>query len=147
MAHLCAEQPEKIEQPVIGFNAEQLEECDLEGRENVLQRVNMITHSTSNLSMLGSSNCVLFTHKIKTGQMICLRHDHDGCVWITKQANNENWELEHIYTFPGFGYVEASKTNKKFCVSPSSKDYKIYYFTIYFTFLIKINIFFKMDLS
>ncbi|XP_051163869.1 nudC domain-containing protein 1-like [Leptopilina boulardi] len=119
LAHLCSDQPERVEQPALGFNSEQLEECDLEGRENVLQRVNMNTHSTSNLSMLGSSNCILFTQKIKSGQMLCFRHDHDGCIWTTKQSDNENWELEHIWTFPAFGYVEASKTNKKFCVSPS----------------------------
>ena len=125
MAHLCTDLPESTEQSVIGFNAEQLEECDLTGRENILQRVNMTTHSTSTLSMLGSSNYVIFTQKIKTGQMLCLRHDHDGCVWVSKQANvdEEKWPLEHIWTFPGFGYVEAGKANKKFSISSPSKDF------------------------
>lgn len=119
LAHLCSEQPERVEQPALGFNSEQLEECDLEGRENILQRVNMNSHSTTNLSMLGSSNCILYTQKIKSGQMLCLRHDHDGCIWTTKESDDENWNLEHISTFPALGYVEASKTNKKFCISPS----------------------------
>ncbi|XP_043481476.1 nudC domain-containing protein 1 [Leptopilina heterotoma] len=119
LAHLCSEQPERVEQPALGFNSEQLEECDLEGRENILQRVNMNSHSTTNLSMLGSSNCILYTQKIKSGQMLCFRHDHDGCIWTTKESDDENWNLEHIWTFPALGYVEASKTNKKFCISPS----------------------------
>jgi hypothetical protein len=67
--------------------------------------------------MLGSNNRILFIEKQSFGQMICLRHDHDGCIWKIKDSDSEDWELEHIHTFPGFGYVEASKTNKKFCVS------------------------------
>ncbi|KAG7199156.1 hypothetical protein KM043_018045 [Ampulex compressa] len=110
-------------QPCIGFNAEQLEECDLEARDNLLQRVNLATQATTHLSMLGINNHVLFTYKKKSGQAICLRHDHDGCVWETVDTIEDQWGIKHICTFPGFGYVEASKSNKKFCVSPPDGSY------------------------
>lgn len=110
-------------QPCLGFNAEQLEECDLEGKDNLLQRIDLFKQENTHLAMLGTNNHVLFTYKTKSGQAICLRHDNDGCLWITGKADDTKWDMEHYYTFPGFGYVEASKTNKKFCVSPVGKDH------------------------
>ncbi|XP_076624773.1 nudC domain-containing protein 1 isoform X2 [Colletes latitarsis] len=138
LAHLCTDQADsKLEgQPCVGFNAEQLEECDLEGKDNLLQRINLVTQENTHLAMLGTSNHVLFTYKTKSGRAICLRHDNDGCLWITGQENHTKWDIQHHYTFPGFGYVEASKSNKKFCVSPISRwfvcsntgTHKIYFF-------------------
>lgn len=73
--------------------------------------------------MLGAHNHVIFTHRLKSSQLLCIRHDHDGCVWSTQESTKENWKIDHTYTFPGFGYVEASKRNKKFCVSPPKCQY------------------------
>nr|XP_003706565.1 PREDICTED: nudC domain-containing protein 1 isoform X1 [Megachile rotundata]XP_012148171.1 PREDICTED: nudC domain-containing protein 1 isoform X1 [Megachile rotundata]XP_012148172.1 PREDICTED: nudC domain-containing protein 1 isoform X1 [Megachile rotundata] len=124
LAHLCTDQTDnKQGQPCLGFNAEQLEECDLEGKDNLLQRIDLTTQENTHLAMLGTSNHVLFTYKTKSGQAICLRHDNDGCLWITGEVDNIKWNMEHYYTFPGFGYVEASKCNKKFCVSPNDGSY------------------------
>ncbi|OXU21847.1 hypothetical protein TSAR_001486 [Trichomalopsis sarcophagae] len=125
LSHLCSSEQESNTQgqPAIGFNSEQLEECDLSGSENILQRIDLNAHNITHMAMLGSSNRVLFTEKQSSGQIICLRHDHDGCTWLMRESDGEDWDLEHIYTFPGFGYVEASKTNKKFCVSPPDGSY------------------------
>ncbi|KZC07704.1 PREDICTED: nudC domain-containing protein 1 [Dufourea novaeangliae] len=125
LAHLCTDQTDsKLEgQPCIGFNSEQLEECDLEGKDNLLQRINLVTQENTHLAMLGTNNHVLFTYKTKSGQAICLRHDNDGCLWITGKADDTKWNIENRYIFPGFGYVEASKSNKKFCVSPYDGSY------------------------
>ena len=125
LGHLCTSRVDvKLEgQPCLGFNAEQLEECDLEGKDNLLQRIHLAPQENTHLAMLGASNHVLFTYKTKSGQAICLRHDNDGCLWITGQADDAKWDMEHCYTFPGFGYVEASKSNKKFCVSPVDGSY------------------------
>lgn len=125
LAHMCTNRVDgKLEgQPCLGFNAEQLEECDLEGKDNLLQRVHLAPQENTHLAMLGASNHVLFTYKTKSGQAICLRHDNDGCLWVTGQADDIKWDMEHCYTFPGFGYVEASKSNKKFCVSPVDGSY------------------------
>lgn len=39
---------------------------------------------------------------------------------ITDSDNDYEWYLKHTDTLPGFGYIEAGKTNKQFCVSPFS---------------------------
>lgn len=122
----------------MGFNAEQLEECDLEGKDNFLQRINLLTRTTTHLARLGSNNHVLFTCKRKHGQMVCLRYDHDACVWeIDNKDDDIEWNLRHVHSFFGFGYVEASKTNKKFCVSPIGKVIEIF-FKYYFSNIFQI---------
>jgi len=135
LAHLCTDQQNNsagMDQPCVGFNAEQLEECDLEGKDNFLQRINLFTRATTHLARLGCNNHVLFTYKRKHGQMVCLRYDHDACVWEMGNGDNDiQWNLQHVHSFPGFGYVEASKTNKKFCVSPIGKATKIFFKKIF----------------
>lgn len=125
LAHLCSDEADNKQQgqPCLGFNAEQLEECDLEGKDNLLQRIDLVEEKNTHVAMLGASNHVLFTCKTKSGQAICLRHDNDGCMWVTGEVDDTKWNMEHYYTFPGFGYVEASKSNKKFCVSPTDGSY------------------------
>lgn len=127
LAHLCTDQQNSSaggDQPCVGFNAEQLEECDLEGKDNFLQRINLLTRMTTHLARLGSNNHMLFTYKRKHKQVVCLRYDHDACVWETGNGeDNAQWNLQHVHSFPGLGYVEASKTNKKFCVSPIDGSY------------------------
>ncbi|XP_029659461.1 nudC domain-containing protein 1 isoform X1 [Formica exsecta] len=126
LAHLCTDQNSSTggDQPCVGFNAEQLEECDLEGKDNFLQRINLSMQTTTHLARLGSNNHVLFTCKRKYGQAVCLRHDHDACVWVIDDVNDDaEWDIKHTHSFPRFGYVEASKTNKKFCVSPTDGSY------------------------
>lgn len=71
--------------------------------------------------MLGSSNRVLFSEKEHSGEIVCLRHDHDGCIWKMKETINIDLEFKHLHTFPGFGYVESSKTNKKLCLASPGK--------------------------
>lgn len=128
LAHLCTDQNSNTggDQPCVGFNAEQLEECDLEGKDNFLQRINFSIQTTTHLARLGSNNHVLFTCKRKYGQAVCLRHDHDACVWIIDDVGDDTqWDIRHTHNFPRFGYVEASKTNKKFCVSPAGKTLRL----------------------
>ncbi|XP_012281151.1 nudC domain-containing protein 1 [Orussus abietinus] len=125
LAHLCTDMQDNksTDQAAIGFNAEQMEECDLLGKEHCLQRINFNSYETTHLINFGTYNTILFTCSLKHGQALCLRQDHDGCVWETEEVDSEDWNLEHVHTFPGFGYIEASKTNKKFCISPPDWSY------------------------
>lgn len=127
LSHICTDQPEgnTAGQPVPLFNSEQLEECDFDGKENILQRIHLSSHTTTHIAPLSTQNRVLFTQKSKSCQILCTRHDHDGCVWTLNSStiSAEQWELSHTSTFPGFGYVEASKTNKKFCISPPNSSF------------------------
>ncbi|XP_011311454.1 nudC domain-containing protein 1 [Fopius arisanus] len=121
LSHLCTDASEvETGQPAIGFNADQLEECDLEGNQSYLQRINLEFHLTTHLAILGTNNRLLFTQH----QRLCIRQDHDGCVWHLQEVPND-WQLNHESTFPGFGYVEASKSNKKFCISPGNGHYVV----------------------
>ncbi|XP_063993014.1 nudC domain-containing protein 1 [Diachasmimorpha longicaudata] len=119
LSHLCTDQPEDAPaQPAIGFNAEQLEECDLEGDQSYLQRIDLQEHLTTHLALLGNNNRLLFTQ----AHRLCIRQDHDGCVWRLVEDPTD-WTVQHESSLPGFGYVEASKSNKKFCVCPRNGHY------------------------
>lgn len=73
---------------------------------------------------------------------MCLRHDHDACVWmINDMGDDTQWGIKHIHNFSRFGYVEASKTNKKFCVSPTGKTLKLKSLNIFIFKNINIHIF------
>nr|CAD7268219.1 unnamed protein product [Timema shepardi] len=56
---------------------------------------------------------------------ICLRHDVDGCVWQAGPTTPEeaDWPCQHVGTFLAFGYVQASKTQKKFTVCAPDLSY------------------------
>ncbi|XP_034950207.1 nudC domain-containing protein 1 [Chelonus insularis] len=124
LSHLCTEQQDgNNEQSVIGFNSEQLEECDLEDNDNTLQRINLKTQTTTNFAIFGSRNRVLFGYKSKSCQILCSRYDHDACIWELKDSRSDDWAISHTTTFPGFGYVEASKNNKKFCLLAPNFSY------------------------
>jgi hypothetical protein len=76
----------------------------------------------------------LFSAPVKTDAVpaICLRHDVDGCVWqLESPQENGHWPCTHIGTFPAFGYVLASKQQKKFCTcAPGTWSFFFFYFHI-----------------
>lgn len=60
----------------------------------------------------------LFSVPVKADAVpvFCLRHDVDGCIWqLESPQENGHWPCTHIGTFQAFGYVQASKQQKKFC--------------------------------
>lgn len=126
LAHLCSEQEEGV-QP--SFNTQQLEECDA------------VTCDTSSLLRLHSSSH-LVTHEVSLSSSqwlfkvvcepsetpaICCRHDVDACIWQMKEVKTDDktWPHEHVGTFSAFGYVQASKSQKKFLASPSNLSYVV----------------------
>lgn len=129
----------------IGFNSEQLEDCDLEGGENMLQRINLVSQKQTHLIMIRQTNRILFHQRHKTGQTVCFRHDHAGCIWVfDNNDSDEEWPMEHKFTFPGFGYIEASKKNKKFCLSSRGKLFVLIllnFLNVSEKFVVKINSF------
>lgn len=69
----------------------------------------------------------LFSAPVKTDAVpaICLRHDVDGYIWqLESPQENGHWPCTHIGTFPAFGYVQASKQQKKFCTcAPGTSNF------------------------
>ncbi len=60
---------------------------------------------------------------------ICIRHDVDGLVWQPPEEIDccgtllDSWKLEHVGTFSAMGYVQASKTQRKFTACPPDLSY------------------------
>ena len=56
---------------------------------------------------------------------VCLRHDVDGLIWqpVARQPQPSECPWEHVATFNAFGYVQASKQQKKFSTCPSDFSY------------------------
>jgi hypothetical protein len=71
--------------------------------------------------------------KERTGnglRQLCLRHDVDGLVWqpvIEKNSGNADGgsgiRLEHVDTFDALGYVQASKSQRRFTVAAPDRSY------------------------
>lgn len=52
----------------------------------------------------------------------CLRHDVDGLVWQPMGDELEgSWGCQHIATLQALGYIQASKEQRKFTLSPPSE--------------------------
>jgi hypothetical protein len=60
---------------------------------------------------------------------IVLRFDHDACVFLQTNSSNvqdsSKWNLRHVGTLAAFGYIQASKQQKKFITCNGNMDYGI----------------------
>jgi len=57
--------------------------------------------------------------------LICLRHDVDGLLWQPTVDQSGAMTLSHVTTFNAFGYVQASKQQRKFSLAPHDNSYVI----------------------
>ncbi|XP_067012724.2 nudC domain-containing protein 1 isoform X2 [Anabrus simplex] len=126
LAHLCSSE-EKERGCTPGFNSDQLEECDAPPNTMaVLSRFEPITHKASHQVNLGGLQW-LFNAQLAAEKLpaICLRHDVDGCVWQPEKPGEgkDDWPFTHVGTFMAFGYVQASKQQRKFSTCPSDLTY------------------------
>ena len=55
----------------------------------------------------------------------CLRHDVDAILWEFKESEPDNWGAVHVGTFDAFGYVIASKENKKYATCSPDLSYAV----------------------
>lgn len=72
---------------------------------------------------LGQNNPPLFALPLRRGQppSLAIRNDVDVCIWLPQTANINllnsdtiNWQLQHEGTINAFGYIQASKQQKKY---------------------------------
>ncbi|XP_061163412.1 nudC domain-containing protein 1-like isoform X2 [Saccostrea echinata] len=99
------------------YNSQQLEECDVFPEESSsLMRFDGDTHKITHQTSTGSHQ-FLFSASLDKDKppAPCLRHDVDGIMWQPENLCKET-ELpwQHVATFNAFGYVQASKQNRKF---------------------------------
>ncbi|CAF1284914.1 unnamed protein product [Adineta ricciae] len=114
-----ADDDDEIKQP---YNSQQLEECDQYSNENdtYLVRFDGDTHRTTHQALI--CNQILFT-KLDP-PLLCIRHDVDGLIWQINSITSDNqapWS--HEATLNAFGYVQASKQNRKFLSTPPDYSY------------------------
>ena len=126
LAHLCSEKEENFQG---SLNGQHLEECDtLNNESSALIRLDSNTHEITHQISLSCSQW-LFKINYDSAQIpaICCRNDVDACVWQLKEGNSsdKNWPYEHLGTFFAFGYVQASKTEKKFLASAPNLSYVV----------------------
>lgn len=69
-----------------------------------------------------STNHPLFSITLRPGypKAIAIRNDVDCCLWLQSQIQTDvDWSLKHEGTLNAFGFIQASKTNRKYlCCSP-----------------------------
>jgi CS domain len=124
--------------PVSDLNS-QMEECDFGGEDNdeffigeliflmffsqffliyfsIPERLDAVTHKSSHKVFL-ASNHPIFATTLRPGfpRAIAVRHDVDCCLWLQQTSpSNDEWSLKHEGTLHAFGYIQASKRERKF---------------------------------
>lgn len=89
------------------------------------------SHKITHKSNLGSNNPALFTLCLRAGNPLAfgLRSDVDACVWLphiqTNAANEVSLIAKHEGTINAFGYIQASKQQKKFMHCSPDMNYAI----------------------
>jgi len=114
------------ENPIVGnqeaqancFNSEQLEDCD--NCESVDMLVWLGGEENIEASLAGHQHLATVMEVDTALPAICTRHDVDGLVW---RVGGDG--VKHIVTFPALGYVQASKTQRKYICCPPNHSYSV----------------------
>lgn len=118
---------EPIAQPASNLTS-QLEECDFgvdgDGTTFTIERLEEASLETTHRAVLGG-NIPLFRVTLRPGfpDAIALRSDVDACLWL--QQTGEDWSLRHEGTLHAFGYVQASKRQRKFMSCSPDVNYAV----------------------
>uniref|UniRef100_A0A914WVS8 NudC domain-containing protein 1 n=1 Tax=Plectus sambesii TaxID=2011161 RepID=A0A914WVS8_9BILA len=107
------------------YNSEELEECDMVAAQDAcfLSWLDDESHAVIRESDL-SGRQFLFTRRLGAQEpmSVCLRHDVDGVLW----SFDVNGKLvEHRATFNAFGYVQASKQQRKYSTCAPDGSYSV----------------------
>lgn len=118
LAHLTSDvEAKEAEKPP--YNYQELDECDDASEYFSFTRHCGNSHRTTHQINL-SGHQWLFKVQTSPGALpaLCLRHDVDGLVWQPKNVASDGdadpFRIEHVATFNAFGYVQASKQDRKF---------------------------------
>lgn len=106
----------------------QMEECDftIDGQDSefFIERFDKKTKLTTHKVIIGSTP-PLFSLQLQANKTpsIVTRYDVDGIVWTFK--SDPEWTFQHEGTLNAFGYVQASKQQKKFMSCSPDFSYTI----------------------
>ena len=108
------------------FNSQQVEECDFnEDKGIILQRLLCHSHEATH-KVLINSHKILLTANLSPDlpPAIATRHDVDSCLW-QPCSDGFNFTIEHVGTLNAFGYVQASKQERKFSECAPDLSYTV----------------------
>ena len=94
---------------------------------NSAERIDVITHRPTHRVYLGD-NPPLFTAALLPGHYppaMAIRSDVDVCMWQSQSLPSGEWCLVHKGTLNAFGYVQASKQQKKFMQCSPDMEYAV----------------------
>ncbi|EFO18721.1 hypothetical protein LOAG_09774 [Loa loa] len=105
------------------FNTEQMEDCDISVDDICKIRwLNCASQKLNHESDI-TTHSVLFSVCLDFGpRFLCIRMDVDGILW---KFTEESKKVQHHATFNAFGYVQASKTQRKFSTCPTDCSYAV----------------------
>lgn len=103
------------------YNSQELEECDDAEDTVFFSLIDGETHKQTHEADLGGRQ-FLFSTALNSTHMpsFCLRYDVDGVLW-SEEKGGSSWV--HQSTFNAFGYVQASKQQKKYCTCAPDSSY------------------------
>ncbi|VDK68737.1 unnamed protein product [Litomosoides sigmodontis] len=105
------------------FNVEQMEDCDMT-MDNIckIRWLNCVSQKLNYESDITTHN-ILFSVCLDFGpRFFCIRMDVDGILWKFTEGGKK---VQHHATFNAFGYVQASKTQRKFTTCPADCSYVV----------------------
>ncbi|XP_008483016.2 nudC domain-containing protein 1 isoform X1 [Diaphorina citri] len=106
---------------------QQLEECDsMASEDKALVRIDGELHCSTHHMNLGGHQC-LFSASLSPTQCpaLCLRHDVDGALLQIDEDGTGEVSVKHEGTLQAFGYVQASKTQRKFSTCAPDMSYGV----------------------
>ncbi|ENN73113.1 hypothetical protein HUJ04_008700 [Dendroctonus ponderosae] len=108
------------------FNSQPIEECDFEtDKAETFQRISGVTNKPTHQVHLGSHHVLLSPFlDSQSVPALGIRHDVDVCLW-QPTWNGQDFTCQHQGTLLAFGYVQASKTNRKFLTCSQNLDYAV----------------------
>lgn len=111
--------------PGSSVSGDALEECDSMPEDTcVLLRLDIGKHSATHQCNLGAHQYVMTAAlNSATPPSFCLRHDVDTLLWQPGFSSDNIWRCEHVGTLNAFGYIQASKTQRKFSLAPPDMSF------------------------
>ncbi|KAI5730315.1 hypothetical protein M8J76_012336 [Diaphorina citri] len=108
------------------FNMQQLECDSMASEDKALIRIDGELHCSTHHMNLGGHQC-LFSASLSPTQCpaLCLRHDVDGALLQIDEDGTGEVSVKHEGTLQAFGYVQASKAQRKFSTCAPDMSYGV----------------------
>ncbi|XP_037085794.1 nudC domain-containing protein 1-like [Pollicipes pollicipes] len=126
LAHLTSDAENPKPDAADAYNVAELEDCDdFPEASAALLRLDGDTHAPTHQTSLDSHQYVL-TARLAAAEppALCVRHDVDALLWQPRSRDGR-WHCDHVGTLNAFGYVQASKQQRKFLTCAPDMSYAV----------------------